>query len=95
MVLISRSPQLLNEICAIKLLIGGIRCHLHLEELKVSVLIFLFLSLVGTRIKKGAAAQELPGGVLAPQMRDLWIDFVVLSTFLVYYSSISHREREY
>lgn len=94
MVLISRTPQLLNEICAIKLLIGGIRRHLHLKELKVSVLVFLFLSLVGTRIKKGATAQELLGGVLAPQMCNFWIDFVVLSTFLVYYSRISYRERE-
>ena len=66
MVLIHRTPQLLNEICAIELLIGCIRRHLHLEELEVSVLIFLFLCLVGTRIKKGAAAQELLRGVLAP-----------------------------
>lgn len=83
MVLINRTPQLLNEICAIELLIGGIRRHLHLEELEVSVLIFLFLCLVGTRIKKGATAQELLRGVLAPQVCDFWIDFVVLSAFLV------------
>jgi hypothetical protein len=90
MVLIHRTPQLLNEICAIELLIGCIRRHLHLEELEVGVLIFLFLCLVGTRIKEGAAAQELLGGVLAPQVCDFLIDFVVLSTFLVYYSRISY-----